>query len=204
MHLSEGAAGLAANDRRFALKRATDDAHSRVEKIVQDAGMFSSRAAYLRYLRATWEMRARFEGLLDRNGAGELWTDWPERKIAGLVAQDITDLGGADLGRAVNARSGLTENVTGPLKPGELVGVLYVLEGSSLGARVLVKLATEMGLTPSFGARHLFRQAADRNAWRDFVNLMQSASEPPCHNAANRTFEAFAAAYSRHAAPAAA
>jgi len=35
MHLAGAAAGQAIGDRRFALKRATDEAHTRVEEIVQ-------------------------------------------------------------------------------------------------------------------------------------------------------------------------
>ena len=80
-----------------------------------------------------------------------------------------------------------------------MVGVLYVLEGSSLGARVLVKAAAEMGLSAEFGARHLFRQAGDRDAWRSFVAMMAAALDAPSHDAANATFNAFADAYSRMA-----
>lgn len=192
MYLAESAVGAAAEDRRFALRRATDDAHARVEGIVQGAGMFASREAFRRYLTATYEMRARYERLLDLSGAAKVWPDWPGRRIAELVAQDIVDLGGG--------APAPEENSMATLSKAELIGVLYVLEGSSLGARVLVKSVEALGLTEAFGARHLYKQAGDRSAWRSFMSMMSAASEAPCHDAARATFDAFAAAYSRAAA----
>ncbi len=191
MHLAEAAAGQAIGDRRFALKRATDEAHTRVEEIVQGAGMFASREGFKRYLAATFEMRARYERLLDRDGAEQVWARWPSRRIAGLVAQDIADLGGVAEAREANLQQALS--------PAELIGVLYVLEGSSLGARVLVKSVADIGLTARFGARHLFRQAGDRGAWRSFLAMMAAAPDAPCEATANATLEAFAAAYRKAA-----
>lgn len=174
-------------DRRFALKHATDEAHARVEGIVQGAGMFASREGYRCYLDATFAMRATYERLLDDSGAALLWPEWPSRKIADLVAQDIADLGGVPPSVEISQKR---------LSTAELLGVLYVLEGSSLGARVLVRSVAEMGLTAESGARHMFRQAGDRDAWRSFTAMMAAAPEGPCHDAANTTFASFADAYS--------
>ncbi|RYD84009.1 MAG: hypothetical protein EOP61_40680, partial [Sphingomonadales bacterium] len=121
MFLAEAAAGPTVDDRRFALKRATNDAHNRVESVVRDAGMFDTREGFQRYLAATFEMRARYEQLLDLNGADRVWADYPTRKIAGLVEQDIADLGGVATGPEQ-----ADEKV---YSAGELLGVMYVLEG---------------------------------------------------------------------------
>ena len=187
MYVAQVEGRPAVEDRRFALKRATDHAHAAVEGIVQDAGMFASRDGFRRYLTATFAMRSHYERLLDLNGAAELWPRWPSRRIASLVAQDIADLGCDPVAPQEDLRLGLSA--------AELVGVLYVLEGSSLGARVLVQSVSDIGLTASFGARHLFRQAGDRDAWRSFLALMSAAPEAPCHRIAEATFEAFAQAY---------
>lgn len=187
MFLPEAAPGRKAEDRRFALKRATNEAHDRVEGVVRDAGMFETREGFQRYLAAAFEMRARFERLLDLNHAARVWADYPSRKIADLVAQDIADLDGV----AVPPETTGTKTCSA----GELLGVMYVLEGSSLGARILVKSVAEMGLTANFGARHLFRQAEDRGAWRSFIAAMDASPEAPCHETARATFDAFAAAY---------
>lgn len=187
MFLAEAAAGAVIEDRRFALKRVTNEAHDRVETIVRDAGMFETRDGFQRYLAATFEMRARYERLLDLNHAERVWADYPARRIAALVAQDIADLGGV----AVSPEP-VDEKI---YSAGELLGMLYVLEGSSLGARVLVKLVADLGLSASFGARHLFRQAEDRGAWRSFIDTLSASHEPACHDSARATFDAFAAAY---------
>jgi len=187
MFLAEAGAERAVEDRRFALKRATNEAHERVESVVRDAGMFESREGFRRYLAATFEMRSRYERLLDMNRANLVWADFPTRKIADLVGQDVADLGGV----AVNPEQVDSQ----ALSAGKLLGIMYVLEGSSLGARILVKSAANMGLTPDFGARHLFKQAEDRGAWRSFIAAMSVSSEAPCHVTARATFDDFAAAY---------
>lgn len=174
-------------DRRFALKAATDAAHTRVEDVIRTAGLFDSIAGFRRYLAATWTLRIRLERQLDVSGAGELWPLWPTRRVADLVARDLADLGGSpgDLPR-------------GPMRilpQPELLATLYVLEGSSLGARVLVKSVAELGLSASHGARHLYAQAGDAASWRSFVALLESAPKAPCHATARAVFDRFADAY---------
>ena len=190
MYLPEAERASSMEDRRFALKRAADKSHARVEDIVQGAGMFASREGYRRYLAATFLMRATYERLLDDSGAAALWPEWRSRKIADLVALDIADLGGEATAAEIPQHRFSTA---------ELLGVLYVLEGSSLGARVLVKSVADMDLTPTYGARHMFRQAGDRGAWRSFIAMMEAAPDAPSHDAANATFAAFANAYSQAA-----
>lgn len=184
--------GVAGQDRRFALKHATDAAHRRVESVVQAASMFSSPGGYRSYLQATYAMRAGAENLLDAAGAGLIWARWPERRIAHVVAEDI-----ADLGDSPPVPSAIQKRFRAQMSPGELVGALYVLEGSALGTRILVKLASEIGMTATRGARHLHLQAEDRGAWRDFIAVMSALDDPPCHLTANKMFEAFARAYER-------
>jgi heme oxygenase len=183
-------AGQGANhapaSRRFALKAATADAHDRVEDVVRSAGMFDTLEGYRRYVAATWALRTRFEGLLDMNGASAVWPLWPSRRIAGLAAQDMADLG-------VPARA--EEFVPSALTAGELLGVLYVLEGSSLGARLLVRSVSGLGLSADNGAGHLHAQAGEASAWRSFVEVLEASPEPPCHAMANSVFHAFADAY---------
>jgi heme oxygenase (biliverdin-IX-beta and delta-forming) len=190
MYAAPGASSL--EDRRFALKRATDAAHTRVEGIIESAGMFQTLDGYRRYLAGSYAARARMEHWLDEAGAEAVWPDWPRRRIAHLIAADIDDLGGI----ALAAR----ESSPPPLSPAELLGVLYVLEGSSLGARVLVNMTDGLGLSASHGARHLHVQAGDRAAWRSFLSVMSASAEPPNVNAALSAFDAFAEAYSREAA----
>lgn len=179
------------DSRRFALKRATDAAHTRVEGIIGAAGMFAGVDGYRRYLAATLEIRTRYESMMDVSGAEAVWRAWPGRRVAHLVARDLADLGGT---------SGAAEKYVGqPLKPAELLGALYVLEGSSLGARVLSKSVSAFGLSDTYGARHLWAQAGEPGVWRDFVDMLETSDVAPCHATAVQAFEDFADAYQRAA-----
>ncbi|MDY6962674.1 MAG: biliverdin-producing heme oxygenase, partial [Pseudomonadota bacterium] len=58
-----------------------------------------------------------------------------------------------------------------------LLGTLYVIEGSSLGARVLYRRAQKLGLTEIFGARHLAAQAQSGERWKRLLELLEAAPE---------------------------
>jgi heme oxygenase len=58
-----------------------------------------------------------------------------------------------------------------------VLGTLYVLEGSGLGARVLFKDALKLGLSQHYGARHLAMQAASLGAWHALLARLESAHE---------------------------
>lgn len=189
--LEPATASRTGDSRRFALKRATDEAHTRVESIITSAGMFASLEGYRRYLSATLAIRSRYEDLLDASGAATVWPAWPGRRVAHLVAQDLDDLGGA--------RPTLEKKAELPLNPAELLGALYVLEGSSLGARVLSRSVHAFGVSAYRGARHLHAQAGDAAIWRDFLSVLDGAAVPPCHDTAVRVFADFADAYVRAA-----
>ena len=139
--------------RRFALKAATDAAHTRVEDIVQSAGMFDTLEGYKRFLAASWALRVQHETQLDAAGAGRLWPLWPSRRIAHLIAQDMTDLG-----MQPPSPPAQLPHLSGEA---ELLGTLYVLEGSSLGARLLVKSAAILGFVGD-----AWRAASARAGWR--------------------------------------
>ena len=71
-----------------------------------------------------------------------------------------------------------------------------MLEGSALGARILVKRAASLGFSDAFGARHLCAQTADPTAWSRFVELldrwvMTSTEEDECIAGAKAVFACF-------------
>jgi heme oxygenase (biliverdin-IX-beta and delta-forming) len=71
-----------------------------------------------------------------------------------------------------------------------LLGVFYVLEGASLGARLLQRQVLALGLNADFGARHLATQVA--SPWADFVSRLETCSDaeiPAVVSSANSTFQ---------------
>lgn len=174
-------------DRRFALRAATGEAHQRVESIVGSAGMFETVHGYGRYLQATLELRTELEARLDRAGAHAIWPGWQQQKLVSLLRLDLADVGIQPRYRPDPPSELLTT--------GELLATLYVLVGSALGARVLVRSVRELGFSESHGARHLYAQAAETGAWREFVGVLEASAIAPCHATACAVFERFAAAY---------
>ena len=77
--------------------------------------------------------------------------------------------------------------------PETLLGTLYVVEGSALGARILYRRAQELGLSGEFGARHLSVQSESLNRWRQLVKLLDEAPELDLERIVAASETAFAA-----------
>lgn len=184
-------------DRRWRLKAATAHAHAHVEDQLAAGEMLDSVGGYRRYLEATFEIRSQIEREMDLVHAERLLPLWPHRKIASLVAADIMDVGGW-----VQAPRTVDEGLVDQTVEG-ILGVLYVLEGSSLGARIVLKQAEALGMHAQRGARHLAAQSGDAKAWRQLTatikrDPMSALGEAACIRSALTTFERFGDAYRRH------
>jgi heme oxygenase (biliverdin-IX-beta and delta-forming) len=171
--------------RRSALRSSTAVRHAELETVV---GALGSRASYVRYLRGMQAFRAPYEAALSELNWRALWGDWRPTFIAESLLDDLNDIGVAPI----------TSRPFDDTRPviadrSSAFGVLYVLEGSSLGARLLYSEAKKLGLSEAFGARHLARQSSGFETWRGFQALLETAEglELSCAvQAANRAFEA--------------
>lgn len=155
---------------RFHLRACTSGVHARLDASM---GAFESREAYRRYLPGMLAFREAAEDAVSRMDRPEWFGSWRPQELSCALRADMADLGldapaepyrDDDLG-------GTRSNVSA------LLGTLYVLEGSALGARLLYGRALKLGLDGSFGARHLALQTQDRNGWQNFVNILESAGE---------------------------
>lgn len=180
------------DNRRSRLKAATDPLHRRLDERVAGAGFFASLDGYRVYLRRTFAARQALEAVLDRSAATAIYPDWPRRRLAGLLRRDLEDLGDeAPLG---------VHSTEEHLGTGGVLGTLYVLEGSSVGARLLARDAAALGLAPEHGARHLHAQTADSKAFRTFLHILESTEldaehEEACLSSAIATFACFERCY---------
>jgi heme oxygenase len=176
------------SSRRSRLRSATAAAHQRLDGIVEGGGFLTDRVRYTAYLHATLRARRPIEASLDVSQAERVFPAWPTRRIADALRADLADLG-SPAGNAEGARF----NIDGD---GGVIGVLYVLEGSALGARVLSQRAADLGLGSSFGARHLATQTENPAAWRAFLEILEalpfgSRDDARCLEGAHRTFQLF-------------
>ena len=182
--------------RRMRLRGATDALHQSIDSRIRQTGFLTTQAGYVAYLRATLRARQAIEARLDASGAQAIYPPWPARKIAPALSLDISDLSG---GSPEDVQCGPPPS---PFSLGSIWGALYVLEGSAVGARLLLRQAAILGLTPQFGARHLACQATAPSAWKDFVAALDEVQltcdqDAACVDGAITTFACFDRAYAQ-------
>jgi heme oxygenase len=178
---------IVSNSRRDRLKQATLECHRRLEQAVDAHGYFVDRPSYARWLQRSLEFhRAAFAALCPSTVRLCLGPRAIAERLA-LFERDIQDLGASvpDPGAAM---------VAAKRDGAETFGVLYVTEGATLGARLLVLRARRLGLDETFGARALTRQAHDLQSWKSFVQALEdfqgsSDQETRLVRSSQRTFE---------------
>lgn len=159
---------------RWRLREATAVAHARVDARVGDA--FDDAAAYATFLQAMH----RFV----RNARGVL-ADAPDLAACEAALADDLDV----LGRASLAPEGDACDTRDDAR----LGWRYVIAGSSLGARVLLKRAQALGFDEARGARYLALHARG-DAWASLVGTLDAlrlpaAAEQAAFAGANAAFE---------------
>jgi heme oxygenase len=167
------------DSRRWQLRERTATAHQELDALV---GEFDSDASYRRYLTGTAAFRLGVEPWLASAVLPANDTYHPS-EIGPELREDL-----AELGLSVPAPVPLAVDRS----PSATLGVLYVLEGSALGAQLLVKRAAALGFDGMHGARHLVRQTHSLQGWRGYLKLLDEA-EPfdmdACIAAATATFD---------------
>lgn len=146
------------------LREATLASHAALDAAV---GSFGSLREYSRYLSAMAAFRAPVEATLAASGdiAPSGMTLPPT--LSPALSADMADLG---VPPATTGSASLAPLVK---SPSGVAGALYVLEGSAVGARILVRRAAALGLDATHGARHLVAQASDRARWPRFLLALE-------------------------------
>ncbi|MCU4182512.1 biliverdin-producing heme oxygenase [Bosea sp. BH3] len=134
------------------LREETSALHRELDAIV---GVFSSRDSYARFLQGTFRHRAPVESELLAVPA-TLGLSLSRNLIPDLK-KDLADL-------ALPVPAATPFHLSNDMA--SVLGAAYVLEGSALGARVLVKGLDALGFGPEFGARYLSAQASSLDSWR--------------------------------------
>lgn len=149
---------------RSLLRAETAKIHAALDTAI---GPFDSLPSYKNYLKRQFLFRQPLEALLSQRGLPGRFGAWQPKRIARLLADDMEDLGVAlPVHPGTSARPASGDDAS-------LLGMLYVLEGSSLGARLLYKRAIELGLSESQGARHLAPQEDDNIRWQEFLTILE-------------------------------
>jgi heme oxygenase len=156
---------------RSFLRDETSELHRELDAIV---GVFSNRAEYARFLQGTFRHRAPVEAALLSADAARI-SSWQPRRLLPELEADLADLG-LPLPTAEPFR--LSNDMAA------FLGAAYVLEGSALGARVLVKGVDALGFGPAHGARYLSAQAGSLESWRALLVALDGLDRPAWEAAA--------------------
>lgn len=117
--------GLPLN-RRNSLRGATDHLHRDLDRIAAGFNL-GDVTHYRRFLQASAATLIAIEQLIESAGVERLLPDWPQRSRRNAILADLHSLDASVQPLALRR--------TAPT-PAEMFGILYVLEGSRLGARV--------------------------------------------------------------------
>jgi heme oxygenase len=168
---------------RSFLRQQTADVHARLDDAI---GCFDSPRAYARYLRGALAFREPIEAALAQASIPPP-DGWRLCPLASSIRADMTDLALPPNSKPAPAPVRIADT-------SDLLGTLYVLEGSALGARILLQRARKLGFSEDFGARHLALQTRDQDNWRNVLGLLERHEPSQADATAKASIAAFALA----------
>ena len=147
------------------LNQITNEPHQKLDALVKAHKPFDDVASFARFVVAQYLFQSELKALYTDPALKQIVPDLPERCRAEQAKADLADLNTevpAPVAGAVNSPS-----------KAEALGWIFVSEGSKLGAAFLIKRAVGLGLSDTFGARHLGEPAGGRaEGWKSFIKTL--------------------------------
>ncbi|MBL0841294.1 biliverdin-producing heme oxygenase [Pseudomonas mediterranea] len=151
------------------LNQITHEPHGRLDALVKAHAPFETPASFARFVVAQYLFQSELVALYNDAQLSALIPDLPARCRADAAKADLADLD-TDVPAPV---AGALDNPT----MAEALGWLFVSEGSKLGAAFLIKRAVNLGLSETFGARHLAEPEGGRaEGWKTFTRILDELS----------------------------
>jgi len=168
---------------RWRLREATRPQHDAVEDYLAVLDRMLSTSEYRRLLERMWGFYTPLEKALLRLNWPESGIVIAERCKSGWLRSDLTDLGyeTQQIDRLPQCSAiPIVDSVPKGL------GVLYVLEGATLGGQVILRqLAPDLGIGPSFAGRFYASYGADvGRKWRSYLTALDAVGRCRDTNAA--------------------
>lgn len=159
------------------LNQVTHAPHTELDALVKSHAPFDSRDSFARFVVAQYLFQSELQALYNDPALISLFPDLAARCRAEQARLDLADLNTA-------VPSAVPGAVTAPTL-GQALGWIFVSEGSKLGAAFLIKRAQAMGLSDSFGARHLGEPEGGRaEGWKQFTRTLDGLQLSPEQDAA--------------------
>lgn len=181
-----------------AVRLATNGTHKSVEQLTPFFRPDFDRPAYLRWLHLMHGFYRRVDALVVQAGFTSL-TGWHYVPRCELIMNDLAVLGDTPPSEAADP-GGVLDPMQVLKSVGELAGLLYVVEGSALGGKVLLKvLERSVGVRATSGASFFAPHGEMPQVhWGDYVQLLARLSgdkvtENEIVKGAVTTFKAFQA-----------
>ena len=179
------------HERRTQLRSATHDLHVELDALASRLDL-TTRVDYSRYLLAIAGPVIGLELALERSGVENVFADWSERRRRFTLALDL------------HALELTADAIDAPnMSPSAMFGVMYVLEGSRLGAQVLAKRVGASRDECVLAARRYLRDS-DATHWKSFLYALEHAHALDADEliaAARFTFNAFRNAFAFYCPP---
>ena len=147
------------------LNQITHEPHSKLDALVKAHAPFETQTNFARFVVAQYLFQSELVALYNDPELVALVGDLPARCRTEAAKADLADLD-------TEVPAAVAGAVNNPSKA-EALGWLFVSEGSKLGAAFLIKRAVGLGLSETFGARHLGEPAGGRaQGWKTFVKTL--------------------------------
>ncbi|MFT4053742.1 MAG: biliverdin-producing heme oxygenase [Novosphingobium sp.] len=152
------------------LKARTSSTHDRLDTAIMAAASFASVEGYGRFAGVQALFHRDVDALYDDARLQALLPGLTARRRLPLILADLVDIG-VPVPRTDTPPAFSSAGIDIPTA----LGWLYVAEGSNMGAALLRKEVAKLGLSDSFGGRHL-APAADGPAaqWRNFTAALDA------------------------------
>lgn len=158
------------------LSSATDAFHQHLHTLVAAAAPFDDRERYAKFAGVQYQFQTEIEPLYRRDSLQALVPGLSARSRRTAVAADLADLGVALPEATADGAASRSDH--------EALGWLFVSEGSTLGAAILLKRAQALGLSETFGARYLAPAPEGRaRHWKQFIEMLDGLALTPAEDA---------------------
>ncbi|OPA85600.1 biliverdin-producing heme oxygenase [Pseudomonas fluorescens] len=149
------------------LNQITNEPHTKLDALVKAHAPFETQANFARFVVAQYLFQSELVSLYNDAELIKIVPDLAERCRAEAAKLDLSDLD-------TEVPAPVPGAVKNPSKA-EALGWLFVSEGSKLGAAFLIKRAVGLGLSETFGARHLGEPAGGRaEGWKRFTRTLDA------------------------------
>lgn len=165
------ASQLSSGNVRFRLRDVTAEAHKKVEMAMALEERCADLPAYRALLVDLWGLYAPLEARLATLRWDATEVDLCQRMKTPWLRADLAMLGLSDIDIEALPHASALPSIQ---CPADAFGVLYVLEGASLGGQIIVRrIRSGLGLDAHTGARFFSSYGADvGERWRSFVAAM--------------------------------